>query len=204
MNNHEEFDGNTANNGPNNPAVTPCPLTQLHRDWKNIKKGQGAASTQDAKIQISNFFWSLASSCCFDTKHKDRAIKCKCLIKARDWLGDEDVDALVDYLYEFALKESKEQKAILAEWTKYGQAWKQKLYNMPQYKTRKVFLLPGVPNQPLAMICRNAMMAVLGMTAHSWDPLWKKVKEGHSIDHGLVGKDSNNKKDFEPGLHDFF
>jgi hypothetical protein len=148
MDNLEEFDDNAADNGPNNPAVTPCPLTQLHRDRKNIKKGQDTISTQDTKIQISNFFWSLASRC-FNTKHKDRAIKCKCLIKTRHWLVDEDVDALVDYLYEFALKESKEQKAILAEWMKYGQAWKQKLYNMPQYNTRKVFLLPGVPNSHL-------------------------------------------------------
>jgi hypothetical protein len=204
MDNLEEFDGNAPDNGPNNPAATPCPLAQLHRDRKIIKKGQGTVSTQDAKIQIANFFWSLASRRCFDTKHKDRAIKCRCLIQARDWLDDEDVDALVDYLYEFALKESKDQKAILAEWMKYGQAWKQKLYNMPRYETRKVFLLPGVPNQPLAMICRNAMTAVLGMTARSWDPLWKKVKEGRPIAHGLVGKASNNKKDFEPALHDFF
>ena len=197
----EHSDHDTGNVVPSRPKA-PHPITRVHQERKAIKKGKG--NIADLKLGIRNFFWNVASRRCVDTKNPARVVKCFCWLEARNWLEDEDIDNLVDYLFDFSLKERKDQRILLAEWMKYGLAMKQRAYNGVRQDNRKLFLIPGV-NRPDAMICTYALCAILGMTHNAWDPLWKKVKEGLPIEHGLVGKVGNRKNvDYHNVLTEFF
>ena len=178
----------------NNAALlrykVPCPLPIVHRERKEIKKGK--LNVQQLKNDLRNYFWNVASNYCMDTKNVSRVVKCAIMHEARGWLDDGDIDSLLDYLFDFSLKERKDQRILIVEWMKYGVAMKQRAYNGVRHDNRKLFLIPGV-NKPEAMICTYALCALLGMTHNSWDPLWKKVKDGLPIEHGLTGKVGNKR-----------
>jgi hypothetical protein len=161
--------------GPEMPAlVRPkvvSPLPNVHRDRKAIQKGK--VDGIPLLNEVRQYFWFIASNPCHATKNPTRAMKCCCLMNARDWLSDEDIDNVVQYLFDFALLEDKEQRIRLSDWMRYARAINKRYYKVDRQQRRRVYLIPGV-NHPNVLICSHAMCALLGKTHNSWDPLWKR------------------------------
>jgi hypothetical protein len=176
----------------------------MHKN--RVKLNRGTISADPLKAQLRQYFWNLASYNCVDSKHKDRKCKCHCLFDAREWLDDEDIDGILDAVYEFALMERRQQKCIVAQWMRYAIAMKFRMYKAQRADRRKMFLIPGAPNRAELMICSYALIDLLGMTHYSWYPLWNKVQKGEPFEHGLAGKGSNRSmnSDFDILLTDFF
>ena len=124
-------------NKPVYVARPVSPVVKVHRQRMDIRKGK--VNQDSLKIEIRNFFWQLASNRCLALKNASkRSLGCYCLLEARNWLEDEDIDALIEYLFEFGLMERKQQRGLLAEWMKYAMA-----VSVRVYKTRKN---EGVPS----------------------------------------------------------
>lgn len=183
-----------------------CPLQRVHKQRNAIKKppkNKPQVKVQALKDDLRRFFWHIASYRCQDSKNPTRRIQCSCWMEARGDLSDEDIESILEYLYDYALLEYKEQRMRVAEWMKYAIALQSRLFNVGRVERRKLFLIPGV-NKPEAMICSYALCDMLGMTYSSWEPLWTKVKAGKAIFHGNTGKANKTNSDQQMILADFF
>ena len=104
------------------------------------------------------------------------------MVGTRWYLNDEDIEDLVNYLYEYALLEQEAQRKLVAEWMKYAVAIKSQTG-----EARRVYLLPGVLPKNNSLICQHALARLLGMGPVAWEALARKVKNNEPIGHGLKG-----------------
>jgi hypothetical protein len=164
--------------GHQGPQSMDCPLTLVHRVRKAILKPPAKkppVNVQGLKEDIRKYFWHLATHYCQDSNNITRQVKCACWIGARRWLDDEDIDALVKYLFDYAMLEAKEQKARLADWMRYAQAMQKKLYNVTRTQRRQLFLIPGF-NRPEAMA--DLQLCTVRYAWHDKEFMESVVEEG--------------------------
>jgi hypothetical protein len=161
------------------------PMKAIHKDRKETLAKAAVRGVHE--LSMRNFlFWQMGTFC-YDVSKSCVKTKCKCMMYARGYLTDEDVDSCVSSCVQFATKEWSEQTTILIEWHKYTEVSRRLT------KDKRLYVLPGTSQQ----ICKHALCKLLCIGYQKWKNIVKMAKEKRIPVHGLKLKSIGNKRNLE-------
>jgi hypothetical protein len=157
------------------------PVSSLWKAWKGSnKKERKNFDFEPFKDMFETYLKEVQQEeFCYDVFHTKQQVTCTCM-SSMPLIGEE-LDRVVSALLRFSIKTKLERNYLLAEWIRYGRCFQ------GAGRGTKAYLLPGGNH----FICQHALSRVCGMKSYAWRGLWKKVRDGIALDHGLTGKDSN-------------
>lgn len=135
---------------------------------------------------LDEFFTLLMNrGACLDIHHTSRITGCRCMESLQITLTDIDRNKVCKYMMLYARMPWKEQRNLILEWKKYGDATRAMMEGQRRSEKCQVYSLPGSTTHK---ICRNALATLLGKSKFAWENI---EKEGRDV-HGLAKRETSN------------
>lgn len=168
------------------------PVIEIHSPAlrSRILMGRKAKNPVDRRVYVEKirvFLFSLKElPSCISIKNKSRPTQCSCFHDAV--MGNDEMDALVQWLFLFALKPRKEQVELVSEWIKYN-LFIGKLALFSQENKNKTYILPSSVNQ---QCCKNTLCRLIGFGGHRWMTCVKIASGKTPLSHAASQRKPNN------------